>query len=200
MVGPAGGRDADLAMESEPTPRLGSERAQELMESIEAVYTTRFTHFVRAASAIVGDEERGRDAVQEAFARAISRRMDYRGDGPLEAWLWRTVTNVARDHRRTGNLTVLVEDVPERGEPPQLLHPLESLIRDRIARLPERQRLALFLRYYVDLPYAEIAAALEIRMGTVSATLNAAHNALRVSLVAELAAHERYDEALTATT
>lgn len=185
-------------MESERTPRAGGERAQELMESIEAVYTTRFKHFVRAASAIVGDEERGRDAVQEAFARAISRRMDYRGDGPLEAWLWRTVTNVARDHRRTGNATVPVEEVPERGEAPQLLHPLESIIRDRIGRLPERQRLALFLRYYVDLPYSEIAAALEIRMGTVSATLNAAHNALRASLDAELAASKSGDGALAA--
>jgi DNA-directed RNA polymerase specialized sigma24 family protein len=40
----------------------------------------------------------------------------------------------------------------------------------------------LFLRYYADLDYASIAAALDIAEGTVGATLNAAHVALRRSL------------------
>ncbi len=58
----------------------------------------------------------------------------------------------------------------------------EKIIRQRVAALPDRQRVALFLRYYVDMSYAEIGDALEIRTGTVSATLNAAHRALRSSL------------------
>jgi RNA polymerase sigma factor (sigma-70 family) len=45
--------------------------------------------------------------------------------------------------------------------------------------LPERQRLALFLRYYADLDYAAIADVLGIRPRTVAATLNAAHTRLR---------------------
>jgi RNA polymerase sigma factor (sigma-70 family) len=48
-----------------------------------------------------------------------------------------------------------------------------------IGRLPERQRLALFLRYYADLDYAAIADVLGVRPGTVAATLNAAHTTLR---------------------
>ena len=48
--------------------------------------------------------------------------------------------------------------------------------------LPERQRLAVFLRYYADLDYAAIGEALGIRTGTVAATLNAAHVALRARL------------------
>jgi RNA polymerase sigma factor (sigma-70 family) len=44
--------------------------------------------------------------------------------------------------------------------------------------LPERQRLALFLRYYADLDYATIAQALAISGGTVGATLNQAREAL----------------------
>jgi len=40
----------------------------------------------------------------------------------------------------------------------------------------------LFLRYYADLDYRAIATALEIRTGTVSATLHAAHAALRDAL------------------
>ena len=48
-----------------------------------------------------------------------------------------------------------------------------------VAALPERQRLAVFLRYYADLDYRAIATALAIEPGTVSATLNSAHASLR---------------------
>ena len=48
-----------------------------------------------------------------------------------------------------------------------------------VAALPERQRLAVFLRYFADLDYRSIATALDIEVGTVSATLAAAHAALR---------------------
>lgn len=51
-----------------------------------------------------------------------------------------------------------------------------------IAALPERQRLAIFLRYYADLDYAAIAASLGIKAGTVAAALHAAHNTLRKTL------------------
>ena len=55
-------------------------------------------------------------------------------------------------------------------------------VRSRVAALPERQRLVLFLRYYADLDYQRIAEALEISAGTVGATLNQAHAALRGEL------------------
>jgi RNA polymerase sigma factor (sigma-70 family) len=48
--------------------------------------------------------------------------------------------------------------------------------------LPERQRLALFLRYYADLDYRSIADVLGVEVGTVSATLSAAHSSLRRAL------------------
>jgi RNA polymerase sigma factor (sigma-70 family) len=48
--------------------------------------------------------------------------------------------------------------------------------------LPERQRLALFLRYYADFDYQAIAETLGVSTGTVGAMLNAAHTALRRSL------------------
>jgi RNA polymerase sigma factor (sigma-70 family) len=51
-----------------------------------------------------------------------------------------------------------------------------------VAALPERQRQALFLRHYADLDYEQIAEVLGIARGTVSATLHAAHRALRETL------------------
>ena len=58
----------------------------------------------------------------------------------------------------------------------------DAELRVALARLPERQRTAVFLRYYADLDYAAIAEALGISAGTVAATLNAAHAALRTRL------------------
>jgi RNA polymerase sigma factor (sigma-70 family) len=58
-------------------------------------------------------------------------------------------------------------------------------LRARVAALPERQRIAVFLRYYADLDYSAIAEALEVEVGTVSATLSQAHRSLRADLVRE---------------
>jgi len=76
------------------------------------------------------------------------------------------------------------------GEPQQFLdspaHPgpaaPDDEVRAMINRLPERQRFALFLRYYADLDYAGVAEALEISAGTVAASLHAAHQSLRQAL------------------
>jgi RNA polymerase sigma factor (sigma-70 family) len=56
------------------------------------------------------------------------------------------------------------------------------IVRAWVAALPERQRMVVFLRYYADLDYRTIAAALGIEVGTVSATLSAAHQALGKAL------------------
>jgi RNA polymerase sigma factor (sigma-70 family) len=63
----------------------------------------------------------------------------------------------------------------------------ESELAARLAVLPERQRLVVFLRYFADLEYREIASALGIETGTVSATLHAAHVSLRAGYEEALA-------------
>jgi RNA polymerase sigma factor (sigma-70 family) len=117
--------------------------------------------------------------VQEAFAQAVRKRHTYRGDGSLEGWVWRTVVNTARMHRRSRD-TSPIGPVPEaysetNGKPSEA----DPRVRAAVAALPERQRLILFLRYYADLDYATIAEALEISPGTVAATLSSARSSLR---------------------
>jgi RNA polymerase sigma-70 factor, ECF subfamily len=145
------------------------------MEELEALYRSRFEVFARVATSLTRDPERGRDAVQEAFATAVSKRSSFRGDGPLEAWVWRIVLNAARsDVRRGGRTANAYEPASANGHAEE-----DAELRAALALLPERQRLAVFLRYYADLDYAAISEALGIRTGTVAATLNAAHVALR---------------------
>ena len=146
---------------------------------LESLYRERFDHFARVAAAVSGDGEAGRDAVQHAFATAVRKRRSFRGAGPLEAWLWRIVVNEARRLARE-----------RRPEPVEPTHeqaangrvPDELGLRAWVAALPPRQRAALFLRYYADLDYRSIAAALDVEIGTVSATLSQAHAALRKAL------------------
>ena len=145
---------------------------------IEALYRKRFRAFVLTVTALVGDGDEALDVVQDAFARALRRRASFRGEGNLEAWLWRIVLNVARDRVRATHRA----EQPFPHESALATTEGEDDVRRAILRLPERQRLVVFLRYYADLPYAQVADALGVRPGTVAASLNAAHATLRQAL------------------
>ena len=54
-----------------------------------------------------------------------------------------------------------------------------------LSALPERQRLVVFLRYYAGLDYRSIASALDVEVGTVSASLASAHAAIRKAVKEE---------------
>jgi DNA-directed RNA polymerase specialized sigma24 family protein len=148
------------------------------VDELEGLYRSRFDVFARVAASVTGDRDRARDAVQEAFATAVRKRGSFRSEGPLEAWVWRIVLNTARSDARRNTPTLdygplgVANGSPER----------DAELRVALARLPERQRTAVFLRYYADLDYSAIGQALGISSGTVAATLNAAHAALRGQL------------------
>jgi RNA polymerase sigma-70 factor, ECF subfamily len=148
-----------------------------MVEELEALYRQRLSDFTRTAAAIAGDEESGRDVVQEAFAKALRKRRRFRGDGNLEAWVWRIVVNAARDAGRRRRRS-LPEPTPVETRSHELGLPLELLT--------ERQREVLFLHYYADLDYTTIAHALDITPGTVGATLSAARQTLRGALTKEV--------------
>lgn len=148
------------------------------LEEIELLYRKRLPAFLRVACAVLGDRERARDAVQDAFAAAVRRRGEFRGDGPLAAWVWRIVVNSARNEGRAlaDEERVLRTEITRNGSTPR-----GDDLRVRLAftRLPERQRVALFLRHYADLDYEAIATALDVRPGTVGSTLASARTNLR---------------------
>jgi RNA polymerase sigma-70 factor, ECF subfamily len=146
---------------------------------IALLYERQFSGFLAGAYAVVGETEAARDVVQEAFARALRERRRFRQEGPLEAWLWRIVLNVARDAARRSRFADLSGD--ELAEIASLGKAAsdEGDVREELRKLPERQRLAVFLHYYADLPYDEVAELLDVAPGTVAASLNAARKTLR---------------------
>jgi RNA polymerase sigma-70 factor, ECF subfamily len=152
-------------------------RSGTALADIEAVYRARFGQFCSVAAAILESREAARDAVQDAFAKAVRDRREFRGEGTLDAWLWRLVVNTALGQRRSvrnRGAAVAEEAVANPGS--------DDEVRAAIRRLPERQRLVVFLRYWADLDYAAIADALAIAPGTVAASLHAAHGSIRNSL------------------
>jgi len=151
-------------------------RSGAALADIEAVYRARFAEFCSVAAAILRDREAGRDAVQEAFAKAVRNRHGFRRDGSLDAWLWRAVVNTAISERRRRGAPELAEHEAAAEEAGR------DDVRALIQQLPERQRLVVFLRYWADLDYAAIADALAIAPGTVAAALHAAHGSIRNSL------------------
>jgi RNA polymerase sigma-70 factor (ECF subfamily) len=156
-------------------------RRDRMLDQIERLYDERLEYFVQVARAITGDRERAREAVQDAFASVLKARTTFRGDGPLEAFVWRAVVNAAR--KATRRPLVEVQELAR----DELALPEESArVAPLVASLPERQRLVVFLRYYADLDYGAIGTILGIEPGTVGPTLAAAHAALRKSLSKEV--------------
>jgi RNA polymerase sigma-70 factor (ECF subfamily) len=150
-----------------------------LLVALERIYRRDFAAFVRVASIMAGNVAVGHEAVQEAFARALESIGGFRGEGALEAWVWRIVLNAARRAREPINAAELSPEyrdgrLDQSGE-------VSLELDEWVAALPERQRLVVFLRYWADLDYRAIASVLDIEVGTVSATLSAAHRSLRKS-------------------
>lgn len=152
----------------------------ERAEAIEELYRQRYGRFRDGVATITGDRESARDVVQEAFARALRKRRSFRGEGSLEAWVWRIALRTAREHLRgrpgvslNGSLPASLTE-PDRD--PALAEALQSL--------PPKRRLIVFLRYFADLSYAQIAEVCGVSEGTVGATLAQARSALAEELQA----------------
>jgi RNA polymerase sigma factor (sigma-70 family) len=148
--------------------------------AIERVYRERYVGFRNALAAVTGSYESARDVVQEAFARALRERRSFRGEGSLEGWIFRIAFRTALEAR--GPREMELEEALE----PEVLQPeRDPVLAAALRSLPPRRRLIVFLRYFADLSYAEIAAACGISEGTVAAALAQARAALLEALEPE---------------
>jgi len=146
--------------------------------AIEDVYNRRYLGFRNALAGIAGSYEAAQDIVQESFARALKSRDNYRGEAPLEAWIWKIALRIALDQRRK----VAEEPLADAFEPELPEPEVDGELAAALRTLSPRRRLIVFLRYVADLDYASIAEACEISEGTVAATLSQATVALSSAL------------------
>jgi len=134
-------------------------------------YADHYTELVRLAALLSGSIDNAPDLVQDCFVRLHGRWASVREPLP---YIRRSVVHACASHHRHMAVT--------RRHPQPTLHSFElgaDELEDALAALPTRQRAAVVLRYYGDLPDADIARALRCREGTVRSLVSRALADLR---------------------
>jgi RNA polymerase sigma-70 factor (sigma-E family) len=144
--------------------------AEPWAESFVELYRAQRAPMVRLAFLLTGGDAATEELVHDAFL-AVHRRWDV-VDNPA-GYLRTAVINACRSHHRR---RAVADRIPRRAE---AAHDAPDELADAIGRLPERQRTAVVLRYYADLPEIEIAAALGCGIPAVKSLLHRALQTLR---------------------
>jgi RNA polymerase sigma-70 factor (ECF subfamily) len=149
-------------------------------------YAPAIFRFCRRALPTREDAE---DATTEVFMKVRQKLDTYDASRPFTAWLYKVASNHCWDMLRRRKIrqdleTEDAEALPlEHPEPSQLdrlqaEHASEE-VRGGLAKLPDRARMALVLRYYAEMSYDEIAETLGVRRAFVGVLLLRARHQLR---------------------
>jgi RNA polymerase sigma-70 factor (ECF subfamily) len=185
------------------TTELSLDATQRLVQRSRAGDESAFAALVEAHhSAVFGtvlrlvyDREVAADVSNRAFARAYEHLASFDASRPLRAWLLRIAANEAlnelRRRRRDAAHTVggaeaeiALEQISGAHDPSEIVSRRErsAAIRHAVSRLPESQRVAVVLRYFADLAYADIAEVTQQSVNNVGVTLLRARERLRRDL------------------
>jgi len=141
---------------------------------------------------LTADAEEARDLTQETFLRTYQNIGRFRGEADLKTWIYRIAVNQARNRwrwwrRRRRDATVSLDATGKRGEQPlaanlrnkdavdpeeeTLAHERENRLREALLSLRRTYREAVILRDVEGLSYEEVAATLQINLGTVKSRI-----------------------------
>jgi RNA polymerase sigma-70 factor (ECF subfamily) len=166
------------------------------------IFTAHYATLCGFAASYVGTAEAAEELVQELFLHLWATRTTWEVRGELRAYLFGAVRNRALNAARRWHLESKLArvtadavvspaaacDVPGYGRAPDatdaavLAAELEQGVREGVARLPERLRAAVHLRWRAGMSYAEIAAALGLSQKGVDQRLRRAFKILRSHL------------------
>jgi RNA polymerase sigma factor (sigma-70 family) len=145
-----------------------------------------YPRLVGALSLYCGDRTIAEELAQDALSRACRDWGKVRRLGAPGAWAHRVAINLANSHfRRAGaeaRAKRRLQTQRQRSAAPDIDLAAAVTIRRAVASLPRRQRTALVLRYFVDLPVRDVAAVMECPEGTVKTLTSNAIVSLRRSL------------------
>ncbi len=160
-------------------------------KDFEAAAEEAYPALARAATVLCWSQADVEDVVQETMLRAFKSYGAFRGDSSFFTWGYAILTRSAQAANRAHAKAVPGDyalsqphHLPPVDRAVVLQEEAAALI-DAIRCLPERQREVVTLHFLEEQPYAEIAAALQIAVGTVKATIFEARTALRASLAAK---------------
>ena len=124
---------------------------------------------------MTGDKETALDLAQDTFVSAWENLRTYRGDAGFSNWVFRIATNKTLNHlrsssRRGSQSESYLDDLQSSAPDPERQlnrRELADRVREFMVGLPPQQRAIFELRFYKEMPFEEIAAALERALGTV---------------------------------
>lgn len=151
--------------------------------AVTAFYRDHALGLIRLAHVMLGDKAAAEDVVQEAFC-GLYRRWQYLADpGKALPYLRASVLNGCRSvQRRTRREARAPVWTPRIAADPALTSEERSVLIDAMRQLPDRQREALVLRFYLDMSDPQIASEMGISQGTVRSTVHRGLAALGVAL------------------
>jgi len=164
--------------------------------AIEKLVGTYQRDVYRLALSILDDLHDAEDATQEVFLAALRALDSFHGEASFKTWLFSITINVSRSRWRRrqsrARLQGLLQSLFHLRVPEVL--PDEKAEKDEsdaalwraVRALDDKHRVPVVLRYYHDLPVADIAAMLKIPIGTVHSRLNHARERLRDLLKEEM--------------
>ncbi len=146
----------------------------------------------RTACLITGSAADAEDATQEGLVKAWHALDRFRSDAPFRPWLMTIVANEARNRRRSGrrqdDLAMRVAEARPSGdaapspEAAALAAERRRALLEVVARMPERDRLVIAARFFLELSERETAEVLGCRPGTVKSRVSRALARLRLAL------------------
>lgn len=140
---------------------------------------------LRVGQRLTGNRQSAENIAAEAFARAYARWSKIGSLPYRDGWVLRVATNLAiacARRRNSAAFDLNDDDVVDFAD----VVALRSTLVSALAALSPTQREAVVLRYLVDLPEQQVAAALKIRQGTVKSHLHRATSALRNHIGSDL--------------
>jgi RNA polymerase sigma-70 factor (sigma-E family) len=149
--------------------------------AVTALYQEHALGLVRLAHVMLGDRPAAEDVVQEAFGGLYRRWKQLADTGRALQYLRSSVLNGCRSalrRRRTAEMVATYQPPAISAESTALASEERLEVMRALRRLPDRQREALVLRFYLDEPEAEIARVMGIRPSTVRSTTHRALTAL----------------------
>lgn len=153
--------------------RSGSKSAYgRLMERYERLVFSVSVSYVR-------NSDDALDITQDVFLRVYQKLDLYRGDGTFKAWLVRIAHNESiswlRRQKRNQDIDELTPDMAPSVGPEQEIRVVKDerwkMLLDEIGHLNPKQRMALTMRYFQEMPIREIAGVMECSEGNVKSLL-----------------------------
>lgn len=168
---------------TDPRERSLLERAQRGdLAAYDALVRAYETLAFRAAYLITRDEQEAADAAQDAFVRAYRALGSFRPGEPFRPWLMQIVTNQAlnrlQSNKRRENMRQrYTQAMTESDDSPSAQKNLErreqnQQLMEAVRRLKPEEQTLITLRYFLELPEAEVAQSLNIPQGTVKSRLS----------------------------